>query len=107
MMMTTNGAATAKLRKPTCTASASKLLLRGIERNRQALLDAAKALQCYVDNSPGFAKTWREFIAAGGVSSGDFERFLDDRMRHRTTKRKRHLRLVASNKPTAAAQSWW
>jgi hypothetical protein len=74
-------------------------LLRSIERNRQALRDAAKALQRYVEDSPGFAKTWREWNAAGGVTADDFERFLDDRMRYRPTKRKRHLRLIANNKP--------
>jgi hypothetical protein len=41
---------------------------------------------------------WREWNEAGGVSADDFERFLDDRMRYRPTKRKRHLRLISTNK---------
>jgi hypothetical protein len=74
-------------------------LLRSIEQHQQALRSASQMLQRYVEDSPGFAKTWREWNAAGGVTADDFERFLDDRMRHRPTKRKRHLRLIANNKP--------
>jgi hypothetical protein len=72
-------------------------LLRTMENGRRTLRNAAIELQRYVEDSPGFAKTWREFMQAGGVSADDFERFLDDRMRHRSIKRKRHLRLVANN----------
>jgi hypothetical protein len=73
-------------------------LLRAIERHRQALRDAATNLQRWLSSSPGFAQTWHGFTAAGGVSADDFERFLDDRMRYRPTKRKRHLRLIVNNK---------
>ncbi len=73
-------------------------LLRSIEYSQRQLRSAAEILQRYVEDSPDFAKAWREFNDAGGVSAEDFERFLDDRMRYRPVKRKRHLRVISNNR---------
>jgi hypothetical protein len=45
--------------------------------------------------SPAFAKFWRKFIDAGGVTVADFEKWCAGRMRHRLTRGKKHLRLIS------------
>jgi hypothetical protein len=45
-------------------------------------------------------QTWEAFLTAGGVSADDLSRFLKgERISDQPVKRRRHLRLVRSNKP--------
>ena len=49
--------------------------------------------------SPAFAKYWKTFIDAGGVTVEDLQKFIDGKMRHRSTPTKKHLRLIHTNNP--------
>jgi hypothetical protein len=75
-------------------------LLRSIERNRKALLDALKTLQSWLNKSSEFAESWRDFTSSGGISADDFGHFIDGRFCARRTRQKRHLRLIAGSDPS-------
>jgi hypothetical protein len=73
-------------------------LLERIERHRAALAAEQARFQDWLDGSDELYERWSVFIQAGGVTAHEFERFLNDRpFRHRRTRQRRHLRLVASN----------
>lgn len=77
--------------------------LKTIERHRAALREAASYFEAILSTNPELHRQWQEFTRGGGVSSGDFCRFLDGQVvRYRPTRHCKHLRLVVNQrKPTA------
>jgi hypothetical protein len=74
-------------------------LLLSIERSRQALRNDMATLQEWLADNSEFAKAYREFEGAGGVSADDFYKFVAGTFRvRRGIRKKRHLRLITSNK---------
>ena len=76
--------------------------LKTIERHRAELEAAARYFEAVLDGNPDLRQQWQEFTRGGGVSSGDFRRFLDGKViRYRPTRHRKHLRLVVNQrKPT-------
>ena len=73
--------------------------LYSIEQHRQELHDATNTLQRWLNGSEEFTEAWREFTNCGGITAADFKSFVDGTFRCRRIRRKKHLRLVANNKP--------
>jgi len=72
--------------------------LRRIESHRQSLENERASLQSLLRNNPRLAAKWAEFTAAGGVSSNDWEAFLNGKFRAKLVRTRKHLRVV-SNSP--------
>lgn len=79
-------------------------VLETIERHRAGLNAAATYFEAILSTEPDLRRQWDAFTHAGGITSGDFRRFLDGKiMRYRPTRHRKHLRLVVKNekrKPT-------
>ena len=72
-----------------------------IERNRRQIAEQEARFQRWLQWSPELRKHWQQFIDAGGVTANDFDKFCAGKMRHRSTREKKHLRLVSKkNSPT-------
>jgi hypothetical protein len=72
-------------------------LLKQIERHRQEADCELANLQDLLRRSTTAAKVWAEFTDRGGLSAAEFECYLAGKQfRHRRTRRKKHLCLVAS-----------
>ncbi len=58
----------------------------------------AVTLQKWLNGSEEFSEAWHEFTGSGGISADDFRSFMNGTFRARLTRRKKHLRLVATTK---------
>jgi hypothetical protein len=72
-------------------------LWRTIERNRATIAYQEARFQRWMQLSPELRKHWQAFIDAGGVTADDYSKFCAGKMRHRSTREKKHLRLVRDN----------
>ena len=55
-----------------------------------------RLLNSLLNRYPELRQQYESFLRSGGISSADFDRFLEGDMRPRLTPRKGHLRLVSS-----------
>src|SRR5262245_90465 len=72
-------------------------ILDSVERCRAQLRDELALLARALQEEPELQRQWQEFTRVGGVTADEFRRFLEGRFRHRRTRQRRHMRLVASN----------
>jgi len=76
-----------------------KHLLQRLDHYRQQLESERRQLNQLLNRYPELRQQYESFLRSGGISSEDFERFLDGDMRPRLTPRKGHLRLVSNTRP--------
>jgi hypothetical protein len=74
-------------------------LLKSNNYYQNGLRATAATLKRWLDGSEEFAEAWKDFTISGGINADDFERFMAGTFRCRRIRRKKHLRLVANNKP--------
>jgi hypothetical protein len=72
-----------------------------IEQYRRAIGFQEQRFKRWLEVSPQLQKHWKQFTDAGGITAEDFSKFCQGKMRHRSTREKRHLRLISKkNSPT-------
>ena len=76
-----------------------KYLLHHLDHYRSQLESGMRQLNSLLNRYPELRQQYESFLRSGGISSDDFDRFLDGDMRPRLTPRKGHLRLVSHTRP--------
>ena len=66
---------------------------------QEGLRANAERLKRWLSESEEFATAWKDFTDSGGINADDFKSFMAGTFRCRLVRRKKHLRLVANNKP--------
>jgi hypothetical protein len=69
-------------------------LWRTIEAHQMAIAMKKDLFEYWLRNSPELAKDWEKFLSAGGVTAEDYNKYCENRFRHRVTREKKHLRLI-------------
>jgi hypothetical protein len=67
-----------------------------IEKHRQAIAHQDARFRRWLQFSPQLREHWKQFTDAGGISSEDFAKWCAGKMRHRSTREKKHLRLISN-----------
>ena len=73
-------------------------LRRDIEQSQEWTATQNARFGRLLKASPKFAKYWKTFIDAGGITVQDLQKFIDGKLRHKATPTKKHLRLIVSNR---------
>jgi hypothetical protein len=73
--------------------------LERIEEARNTMQAAAEQLARLIERDPRgeWQNKWRRFMAAGGVTTGEFCRWLVDNRQIRRTKHQKYLRLIVGS----------
>jgi hypothetical protein len=66
-----------------------------IEQYRRAIAWQDARFKRWLEVSPQLQKHWKQFTDAGGVTADDFSKFCAGRMRHKSTRENKHLRLIS------------
>ena len=80
-------------------------ILQHLDSFRHRFALEFRLLNSLLTRHPDLRAQYESFLRSGGISSEDFDRFLEGDMRPRLTPRKGHLRLV-SNRPRLLHRSY-